>query len=146
MTIDILSPRRTTEGGYECVLLFGDSEQRIPYGVLPHGAGSALQQEIWSRIASMEANDPASVEPPPPPAPVTALRHQVEIWFDENGWPGGLENPLIVAAAAAAGGRAALRLRSAQTFASDDDLMTALAAALTGFDARAAMTAAAQIP
>lgn len=77
----------------------------------------------------------------PPPAVAKAV--QIEIWLDQNGFPGGFENASIVAAAAAAGSEAQIRLRRGGDFDSDDPFLVAAAPTLGIADLRAAIEAAA---
>lgn len=76
-----------------------------------------------------------------PPAVAKAV--QVEIWLNNNGFPGGFENASIVAAAAAAGAEAQIRLRKGEYFYSDDPFLVAAAPSLGIADLRAAIEAAA---
>ena len=77
------------------------------------------------------------------PPPTVAKAVQVEIWLNNNGFPGGFENAAIVAAAAAAGAEAQIRLRKGELFYSDDDFLVAAAPSLGITDLRATISAAA---
>lgn len=88
------------------------------------------------------------------PPPTVAKAVQVEIWLDQNGFPGGFENATVagVVSAAVAAAEAAnpgsgagieIRLRRGQLFYSDDALLVAAAPSLGITDLRTTIAAAA---